>query len=428
MSKKSRVSSERPELSRATMALMIVFGLAGCGGVGSDADTSPEETSLTAALSACTALTAAPVFQVINPSTKANLLTSSQSEANQAAASGFTQNHGTLFYASATSATGLAGAHRMYNAKSKDYFWTINSSEVTSAKRYYGYVDQGIDFYVSPVAVGCGLPVYRFLSGAMHRFAVSQADQAALTAGGWKPEGIKFYGGIPPTTNNNPGGSVMPTGVAGNWTLKFDDEFDGTSLDTSKWSPCWFSPTCGPQNGVGTNPANVSVSGGNLILTLSSTTSGASVSTDPNGGASIGYQFKTGVVEARIFFPGDAKGCYNWPAWWTNGQPVWPANGENDIAEVLDGQVTANYHSPSGAHNFGAIGTSAALCGSWHIYTLYRQVGRSTVYLDGTLVKSYATDDSGNPQFLILNVGYDKNHVMTGSAGAVRVDWVRAWQ
>ena len=28
-----------------------------------------------------------------------------------------------------------------------------------------------------------------------------------------------------------------PSGVSGNWTLVFDDEFDGTAIDTSAWDP-----------------------------------------------------------------------------------------------------------------------------------------------------------------------------------------------
>ena len=32
----------------------------------------------------------------------------------------------------------------------------------------------------------------------------------------------------------------MPTGVRGDWKLTFGDEFDGTSLDTAKWSTGWY--------------------------------------------------------------------------------------------------------------------------------------------------------------------------------------------
>jgi hypothetical protein len=32
--------------------------------------------------------------------------------------------------------------------------------------------------------------------------------------------------------------SAVPAGIPGTWTLKFSDEFSGTSLDLSKWSHC----------------------------------------------------------------------------------------------------------------------------------------------------------------------------------------------
>ena len=41
----------------------------------------------------------------------------------------------------------------------------------------------------------------------------------------------------------------MPAGVPGDWTLKFDDEFNGTSLNTAKWSTGWYG------SGI-TRPAN----------------------------------------------------------------------------------------------------------------------------------------------------------------------------
>jgi hypothetical protein len=217
-----------------------------------------------------------------------------------------------------------------------------------------------------------------------------------------------------------------PVGVPGAWTMQFADEFSGTSLDTSKWSNCWFSPTCGTMNKVSTSPGNVAVSGGNLLLNLSSSTTGALVSTNPRGGATTGYQFTTGYVEARIKFPGDGTNLYNWPAFWTNGQS-WPANGENDIAEVLSGKMTVNYHSSSGAHNQGTV--PGAWGNDFHTYGLHRTANSADVYFDGVKVKSYPTDDGNAPHYLILNVGASgSSPAAYGAASQVQVDYVRAWQ
>lgn len=218
--------------------------------------------------------------------------------------------------------------------------------------------------------------------------------------------------------------TMQPTGVPGNWTIKFDDEFNGKALDQSRWSNCWFSPGCGKMNNVTTSPSNVSMANGNLILTLASPSSGALVSTNPNGGATVGYQFTTGVVEARIYFPGSRTACYNWPGFWVTGQS-WPTTGENDIAEVLGGQMTVNYHSSSGTHNQGVV--PGMWCGAYHVYTLNRQATKSDVYYDGQLVKSYATDDNSAPQYVVINVGTN-SPAAYGAASQIHVDYVRVWQ
>jgi beta-glucanase (GH16 family) len=211
--------------------------------------------------------------------------------------------------------------------------------------------------------------------------------------------------------------------VAGSWQQVFADEFNGSSLDRSRWSDLdgWS------MNNVTTRGSNVSVSGGNLVLTLSDANNGAEVDSSPADGAGAnGFMLQTGdYVEARINFPGDSSGrLYNWPAWWASG-PNWPAAGEHDIAEVLGGELTVNYHSPSGAHNQGAV--SGSWANSFHVYGLHVLPGRAEVFWDGKLVKSYATDDNGQGQALLINVGRSGTAV-TGAASQVKVDWVHAYR
>ena len=263
-----------------------------------------------------------------------------------------------------------------------------------------------------------GTPIaFEAESGSLANGAVTTATTGA--SGG---SAVKFAAASTPTPSPTPT-DMVPLGVPGTWTLKFDDEFNGTSLDLTKWSNCWFSPTCGSMNNVTTNPANVAVSGGNLILTLASASSGALISTDPTGGATTGYQFTTGFTEARVYFPGNGTTIYNWPAWWANGNN-WPSAGEHDIAEGL-GDMTVNYHSPSGSHNQGTI--PGIWSNAFHTYGLHRMAGRADVYYDGVLVKSYTTDDNGAPNYLILNVGAG-NQAVYGTGSQLKVDYVRAWQ
>jgi hypothetical protein len=206
--------------------------------------------------------------------------------------------------------------------------------------------------------------------------------------------------------------------------MKFDDEFNGTALDTTRWKALDGYR----MNNTTTRASNVSVSGGNLVLTLPSSTSGAYVSSSRSDGAGAnGYDLPVGgYAEARVYMPGTDTTIYNWPAWWASG-PSWPAAGENDIAEVLGGKMTVNYHSSSGAHNQGVIP------GTWHnafhVFGIHRKATSADVYYDGKLVKSYPTDDNGAGESLLLNVGSTSgSNQMYGTGSQVKVDYVRAWQ
>ena len=103
-------------------------------------------------------------------------------------------------------------------------------------------------------------------------------------------------------------GAVLPVGPSGPWTLVFEDDFNGTSLNTSNWTALEGASI----NNVTTHASNVSVSGGNLVLTLASSSSGAAVNSNPNndgfGSGSNGPVLAVGdCVEARVRFPGSGS-------------------------------------------------------------------------------------------------------------------------
>lgn len=208
-----------------------------------------------------------------------------------------------------------------------------------------------------------------------------------------------------------------PSGPPGSWTQVFADEFNGTTLDTSQWTP----NEGGQINNVTTHASNVAVSGGNLVLTLAAPGSGATINSDVPGGKQISVGE---YVEARVSFPGSGGVPYNWPAFWISG-PNWPNAGEHDIAEGLgsDG-LTVNYHGPgSSSKNLGA--PAGDWLNAYHTYGVYRAADHADVYWDGQLVKSYRTDDNGQPESMIFNVGGSGTY---GAASQVKVDWVRVWK
>ena len=237
----------------------------------------------------------------------------------------------------------------------------------------------------------------------------------SLLASGGEPTWSASPSPVPPAS------SARPLGPPGTWSRVWGDEFSGEAL-----SPRWVALDGYRTNKVTTRSANVTVAGGRLVLTRSDATTGAEVDSARYDGAAAGYELQVGdYVEASVLFPGDGTRLYNWSAFWASG-PSWPEAGEHDIAEALRGDLTVYYHSPSGTHSQGTV------AGYWgdafHTYGLHRSAHSADVYVDGRLVSSYATDDDGSGEAVLINVGAGSGPDMCGAPGAVQVDWVRAWR
>lgn len=249
----------------------------------------------------------------------------------------------------------------------------------------------------------------------------------------------------PPPTGGSPASG--PLGASGAWTLKFADEFDGNSLDLSKWRPNWFgssdSSATRPVNDYEEacyDPAQATVSGGTLRLTatrLSSSKAGCTKKDGSTASYATGflssnhdYRFTYGFIEARIHLPGNGT-PENWAAFWANGQD-WPYDGEIDVMETLGGEPRWHYHyaGPNGSdRSYGSDVDLISPKSGWHTFGADWQPGRITFYYDGKAVGSVTSNVTSSPMYLILSnslSSYISGPMVAPST--MQVDYVRHWQ
>ena len=235
-----------------------------------------------------------------------------------------------------------------------------------------------------------------------------------------------------------------PYGMTGTWTLIFSADFDGHSLDRSKWEPDRYgtdrggdAPFVPSAEDAWFSSRNVAVRDGHLVITIRR---------QPKTLSGETYRFSSGVVqtqqhylvkppvyiEARIKVP-KCDGC--WPAFWTAPPNVWPP--EMDILEFFgttdpDTRPSFNYHPPGkpaiGPIRYGRRHTDYT--SGWHIYGMLWNGFKASPHLDGdtyALGRAARTDITKLPQALILNLS-----VQSGAAppdgSQMLVDWVRVWR
>lgn len=130
--------------------------------------------------------------------------------------------------------------------------------------------------------------------------------------------------------------TVVTTDIDTDWELVWNDEFDGDTLDETKWHV-----EEGPNGIIVKKPENVKVENGNCVLTMRRDNSvegfefaGASISTNGK------FSFQYGRLEFRAKLP---YGEGIWPALWTlsdyysemGDELGWPRGGEIDVMELV---------------------------------------------------------------------------------------------
>jgi beta-glucanase (GH16 family) len=264
-------------------------------------------------------------------------------------------------------------------------------------------------------------------------------------------DGLTSKAGAAATTATAPNcqGST-PLGISGNWTCSFDDEFNGTSLNTSLWTPQLTSNSlyvAGDDCYVN-NPNTISESGGYLNL------SAIKVPADTPCIGSYEPPYETGMVTTRSAFT-QTYGAFEVNAklpaatvkglqetFWLYPQNLtygaWPASGEIDFAEfysLYPGYVVPYVHynyTTSDPHAYNACTINQ---GQFNTYGLQWTSTTLTTYVNGTpcLTDTWLHGPAPfNQPFFIaltqaLGVNSDALTSSTPFPDTTQINWVRAW-
>ncbi len=241
------------------------------------------------------------------------------------------------------------------------------------------------------------------------------------------------------------------------WALVWSDEFDGESIDRSKWMNDVNA------NGGGNNelqfytdePTNSWVADGNLVIEALRENYGGLDGSKEYTSAKLTTKFrgawKYGKIEARARLP---IGQGIWPAIWMLPQEniygTWAASGEIDIVEVVG-------HEPSTLHGTIHYGSpwpqnqsngsdyqleSGTVADDFHTYCIEWSEGRIQWFIDGELYHEITEWSSSGgafpapfdqPFYLILNVAVGGNWPgnpdgTTVFPARMEVDYVRVYQ
>ncbi|GAA1540573.1 glycoside hydrolase family 16 protein [Nocardioides humi] len=248
----------------------------------------------------------------------------------------------------------------------------------------------------------------------------------------------------------------------GYYSCTFRDDFDGTTLDRSRWmvQETSFSGMYGGSKGCYVdNDRTVRVDSGLLLLTSTildeeflcrspygSFTTNAEVST-----VATRSQFVQtyGRFEARIKMPAEAGIPGSHSAFWLYPQDQaygrWPGSGEVDIAEWFSGlpgnvYPSVHYAGENTALSSGYNCRMPTSSTEFHTYAVEWTPSIMRFYYDGQLCYSHSWTPTGlrapqpfdQPFYIVLTqvwgLGWNTRTDAMPDTSTLVVDWVKAWQ
>ncbi len=274
---------------------------------------------------------------------------------------------------------------------------------------------------------------------------------------------ITLLSALAPLSDAN---TAPPTTLDGGWVLDWHDEFDGDTLDESKWN--YETGLSNPGTSHCYTKDAISVRDGELIITSrheqtanpnynpDGTSWQTTTETQPYSSGGVNTRgtkdFLYGRVEVRAKIQ-DVTGI--WPAIWLLADVpgnTWtsPKCGEIDILEHVsqdEGLVQSAFHwgkdgtQELSSEHYSHQMNTADFFDQFHTYTLDWNEGGAKVYVDGILFGTFDSDAANypngeenpfrRPQYLILNTAIGGNNTWPESPNASEyptefaIDYVR---
>jgi beta-glucanase (GH16 family) len=257
-------------------------------------------------------------------------------------------------------------------------------------------------------------------------------------------------------------GSRPRKASGGHWSCSFHDEFEGTSLDTSKWlvQETWYSGmTTGNKDCFVNNDKTVAVESGVLKLTanrklapftcksplgdFTSTSTASTVATWGRFTQVYGRFAFRAKLPPHAGIPGPHSALWLYPQQHTYGP--WPKSGEIDVAEWFAAQGSNVYPSVhyEGEDTRLSSGYNCPMptAGSdYHTYAVEWTTTEMKFFYDDRLCYSHKWTPSNvdapqpfdHPFYIVLSQAWgslwNAPTDSTPTSSTLTVDWVRAWK
>jgi beta-glucanase (GH16 family) len=211
----------------------------------------------------------------------------------------------------------------------------------------------------------------------------------------------------------------IPVSDPANYTMVFDDEFNGSAVDTGTWNYRTDAKALSAQKA-----ANVSESGGSLNIALrkEDTTVEGTTYHYSGGGLVSRNSLRYGYYETRAKTPIGAGWHTSFWAMYGTGSPAFPPNLQrteidqfeiNSSAPQTISQGIIGWHSDGSTTSIGRANAPTTFDSSagWHVYGFNWTESQVQLYIDGSLVRSISyppsTDTHDYLNVWLTSIGYE---------------------